>query len=78
MLDIDHIFELLAGSGTSPTDEVSAPSQLTETGSAFKVSDARGRVMAWVYYASNDAAPAEHLTREQALKMAQAIARLPL
>ena len=58
------------------TDEIPVPWRLTDTGSAFKVSDARGRGVAWVYYARTDALTAEYLTREQALMVAQAIARL--
>jgi hypothetical protein len=62
--------------GVNLTDEIPPPWRLTDTGSAFKISDARGRGVAWVYYARTDALKAEYLTREQALEMARAIARL--
>lgn len=60
----------------SLTDEIPAPWRLTDTGSAFKIADARGRAVAWVYYRREDALHAEYLSREQALTVAKAIARL--
>lgn len=60
------------------TDEIPVPWKITDTGSAFKVADARGRGVAWVYYARTDALNAEYLSREQALQVAKAIARLSL
>jgi hypothetical protein len=58
------------------TDEIPVPWRVTDTGSAFKVSDARGRGVAWVYYRREDALNAEYLTQDQAREMARAIARL--
>lgn len=58
------------------TDEIPVPWRVTDTGSAFKVSDARGRSVAWVYYRREDALNAEYLTQAQAREVAQAIARL--
>jgi hypothetical protein len=57
-------------------DEIPAPWKITDTGSAYKITDARGRGVAWVYYRREDALNAEYLTREQAVEMAKAIARL--
>lgn len=58
------------------TDEIPAPWKITDTGSAFKIADARGRSVAWVYYRREDALGAEYLTQDQAREMARAIARL--
>lgn len=58
------------------TDEIPPPWKITDTGSAFKIADARGRAVAWVYYARNDALKNEYLSKEQAVEMAKAIARL--
>ena len=41
-----------------------------------KITDARGRFVAWVYYRREGALGAEYLTRDQAVEMAKAIARL--
>ena len=60
----------------SLTDEIPVPWKITDTGSAFKVADARGRGVAYVYYARTDALKADYLTREQAVEVAKAIARL--
>jgi len=57
-------------------DEIPAPWKITDTGSAFRVSDASGRGVAWVYYARTDALKNEYLSREQAVEVARAIARL--
>lgn len=62
----------------SLADEIPAPWKITDTGSAFKVADARGRGVAWVYYRREDALKNEYLTREQAMTVAKAIARLSL
>lgn len=58
------------------TDEIPVPWKITDTGSAFKIEDARGRSVAWVYYRREDALKAEYLTQDQAREMARAIARL--
>ena len=58
------------------TDEIPPPWRVTDTGSAFKITDARGRSVAWVYYRREDALKAEYLNRDQAVEMAKAIARL--
>ena len=58
------------------TDEIPAPWRITDTGSAFRITDARGRGVAWVYYARTDALRNEYLTKDQAVEMAKAIARL--
>ena len=54
------------------------PARFTQadTGSALKITDARGRSVAWVYYRREGALGAEYLTRDQAVEMAKAIARL--
>ena len=64
--------------GVSLTDEIPAPWKITDTGSAFKVADTRGRGVAWVYYRREDALKNEYLTRDQAVEVARAIARLSL
>jgi hypothetical protein len=53
-----------------------APWRISDTGSALKITDARGRSVAWVYYRREGALGAEYLTRDQAVEMAKAIARL--
>ena len=58
------------------TDKVPAPWTITDTGSAFKIADARGRSVAGIYYRREDALGAEYLTRDQAVEMAKAIAKL--
>ncbi|OBQ35805.1 MAG: hypothetical protein AN484_26055 [Aphanizomenon flos-aquae WA102] len=60
----------------SLTDDIPAPWRISDTGSALKITDARGRSVAWVYYRREDALGAEYLTRDQAVEMAKAIARL--
>lgn len=60
------------------TDDIPTPWKITDTGSAFKVADARGRGVAWVYYRREDALKNEYLTRDQAVEVARAIARLSL
>jgi hypothetical protein len=51
------------------------PWKITDTGSAFKISDANGRALAYVYYRSDDTLT-EYLTVDEARNMAKAIARL--
>lgn len=58
------------------TDDIPAPWRITDTGSAFKIEDARGRSVAWIYYRREDALKAEYLSQDQAREMARAIARL--
>lgn len=60
----------------SLTDDIPAPWRITDTGSALKITDARGRSVAWVYYRREEALKSEYLTREQAVEVAKAIARL--
>ena len=55
-----------------------APWKITDTGSAFKITDARGRGIAWVYYRREDALRNEHLSPEEARESAVRIARLSL
>ena len=58
------------------TDDIPAPWRITDTGSAFKIEDARGRPISYCYYRREDALKAEYLTQDQAREMAKAIARL--
>ena len=60
----------------SLTDDIPAPWKITDTGTAFVIKDARGRSVAWVYYRREDALKNEYLTRDQAVEVAKAIARL--
>jgi hypothetical protein len=60
----------------SLTDDIPAPWRISDTGSAFKITDARGRGVCFVYYRREDALKNEYLTRAQAVEMAKAIARL--
>jgi hypothetical protein len=62
--------------GANLTDDIPAPWKITDTGTAFKISDARGRGVAWVYYRHEGALRAEYMTRDQAVEVAKAIARL--
>lgn len=52
------------------------PWRIVDTGSAFKVSDARGRGIAHVYYRREEALRAQYLGPEEAREMAVRIARL--
>lgn len=53
------------------------PWKIIDTGSAFKVSDADGRALAYVYYRHDGVLP-EYLSVDEARTMAKAIARLSL
>lgn len=53
-----------------------APWRITDTGSAFVVSDAHGRKFAWFYYRREEALRAEYLTPDQAREAAVAFARI--
>jgi len=48
----------------------------TAIGFSRKITDARGSPVAWVYHRREGALGAEYLTRDQAVEMAKAIARL--
>lgn len=58
------------------TDEMPTPWKIMDSGSAFKIEDARGRGVAWVYYRREEALRNDYLSREQAVELAKAIARL--
>jgi hypothetical protein len=53
------------------------PWKIIDTGSAFKITDANGRALAFVYYRRDGTLP-EYMTVEEARSMAKAIARLSL
>lgn len=52
------------------------PWRITDTGSAFRVADANGRALAYVYYSRTDAMRGDYLTPDEARALAQEIARL--
>ena len=52
------------------------PWKITDTGSAFKITDARGRPVAWCYYRRESALRNEYPSQEEAEEMAKNIARL--
>lgn len=52
------------------------PWLIKDTGTAFVISDARGRGVAWVYYRREEALRATYMDPEQAREMAIRIARL--
>jgi hypothetical protein len=56
----------------SLTDDIHAPWRISDTGSALKITDARDRSVAWVYYPREGALGAEYLTRNQAVEIAKA------
>jgi hypothetical protein len=58
------------------TDAIPTPWKITDTGSAYRISDAHGRGVAWVYYSRNEAMMHTHLKKEDAVEVAKAIARL--
>jgi hypothetical protein len=62
----------------SLTDTFPTPWKIVDTGSAFKVMDARGRPIAWCYYRRETALRNEYPSQEEAKEMAQRIARLSL
>lgn len=49
--------------------------RITDTGSAFKVEDERGRPLAYVYYRREDALRAEYLAPDEARDVAVKVAR---
>jgi len=57
-------------------DTFPTPWRIIDTGSAFKITDARGRPVAWCYYRRESALRNEYPSQEEAKEMAQAIARL--
>ncbi|MEN6306069.1 MAG: hypothetical protein ABFD96_25310 [Armatimonadia bacterium] len=58
------------------TDLPPTPWRINDTGSAFKVSDARGRVLAYFYYRREEALRSQYLAQDQARQLAVAFARL--
>lgn len=52
------------------------PWKITDTGSAFKVVDAHGRVIAYFYYRREDALRGTYLPPEQARELAIRFARI--
>lgn len=63
---------ILAGMADLP----SPPWRITDTGSAFKISDSRGRSIAWIYYRREDALRSEYMSQDEAREVAKAVARL--
>jgi hypothetical protein len=57
-------------------DAFPTPWKITDTGSAFRVMDARGRAVAYVYYRREAALRNEFPTQDEAREMAREIARL--
>ena len=51
------------------------PTKITDTGSAFKIEDERGRPLAYVYYRREEALRNEYLSPEEARELAVTIAR---
>lgn len=60
----------------SMTELPPTPWRITDTGSAYKITDAQGRGVAWVYYRREEALRGDYMTQEQAREMAVQIARL--
>ena len=54
------------------------PWKIRDTGSAFKITDAGGRDLAYVYYGTMTTLRADYLSLDEARTMAKAIARLSL
>lgn len=52
------------------------PWRIIDTGSAFKIEDARGRGVAWVYYRREEALRSTYMAPDEAREMAIMIARL--
>ena len=52
------------------------PWKITDTGSAFRISDAHGRVVDWCYYRRESALRNEYPSREVAEELAKNISRL--
>ena len=52
------------------------PWKITDTGSAFRINDARGRPVAWCYYRRESTLRHEYPSRDEAEEMAKNIARL--
>ncbi|MDZ4375351.1 MAG: hypothetical protein U1C74_28550 [Phenylobacterium sp.] len=55
------------------------PWTVIDTGSAFRVEDAHGQALAWIYYGEPRAIGTNHqpLTRDEARRIAAGVARLP-
>jgi hypothetical protein len=60
----------------SLTDTFPTPWKIVDTGSAFKITDARGRPVAFCYYRREEALRNEYPSQDEAKEMAKAIARL--
>jgi hypothetical protein len=58
------------------TDTFPTPWKIVDTGSAYKITDARGRPVAWCYYRREEALRNEYPSQHEAREMAQSIARL--
>lgn len=54
------------------------PWKITDTGSAFKITDQRGRAITYVYYRREEALRNEFLSPDEARELARRIARLSL
>lgn len=66
-----HAYDSMTVTDTFPT-----PWNILDTGSSYKITDARGRPVAFCYYRREEALRNEYPAQEEAKQMAQAIARL--
>lgn len=57
-------------------DAAPTPWKITDTGAAFKIEDAEGRGLCWVYYARSEAQHYTHLPKDAAKELAVAFARV--
>lgn len=58
------------------TDAAPTPWRIVDTGSAFRINDAEGRGLCWIYYARSEAQHFTHMSKEQAKELAVAFARV--
>lgn len=60
----------------SITSAAPTPWKIIDTGSAFRINDAEGRGLCWVYYARSEAQHFTHLPKDAAKELAVLFARV--
>jgi hypothetical protein len=62
--------------GTRMLYKIKPPVKLLDNGSSLRISDASGRVLAYIYFRDESAIAYQYLKHDEALDLAKAIARL--
>lgn len=58
------------------TEAAPTPWKIIDTGAAFRINDANGRGLCWVYYSRSEAQHFTHVPKEVAKELAVAFARV--